>query len=179
MKSPLSVTDPGAPVRLPLCAPNEVDYEAEIAFVVNKDCKDVPVDQADDFILGYTLAQDITARKWQGKKGGGQYTICKSFDTFCPIGPYIIRHLPENAVLRTVINGEERQRSAVNDMIFTPQQLLSFLTKEKTIPSGSVVLTGTPSGVGFVRKPPLWLKSGDEIITELLGPGLKMTNPVV
>lgn len=171
LKSPNSILDPGGVVKIPSCAQNEVDYEGEIAFVVKADCKDVPADKADDFIEGYTLAQDISARKWQGRKGGNQWCMAKSFDTFCPLGPHLVPSLSPKWILRTLINGQERQRARVDDMIFSPQEVLSFLTMGRTISAGSVVLTGTPSGVGFLHSPPQYLKPKDEIITEVDGIG--------
>eukprot|EP00397_Hematodinium_sp_SG-2012_P049336 GEMP01056875.1.p1 GENE.GEMP01056875.1~~GEMP01056875.1.p1 ORF type:complete len:252 (+),score=47.42 GEMP01056875.1:116-871(+) len=177
LKSPNSILDPGGKIEIPPCAQNEVDYEGEIAFIVKAECKNVSIEDADGFIEGYTLAQDITARRWQGKKGGNQWCMSKSYDTFCPLGPVVIPTLSKDMVLRTFINGEQRQCASVSDMIFTPQEILSFLTQNRTIPKGSVVLTGTPSGVGFLLSPPQYLKPNDQIVTEVEGIG-RLVNTV-
>jgi 2-keto-4-pentenoate hydratase/2-oxohepta-3-ene-1,7-dioic acid hydratase in catechol pathway len=183
MKSPSSVTGPGAPILLhPSCMePPEVDYEVELAVVIGKTAKDVPADEALDYVFGYTVANDISARRWQGGRGGGQWVRGKSFDTFCPLGPVIVTadeiKNPQNLRLTLELNGQIMQDSNTSDMIFSVAELIAFLSIGMTLLPGTVILTGTPSGVGFTRKPPVYLMPGDTVKATVEGIGT-LHNPV-
>jgi len=176
MKSPTAVQDPGGPITLPRALrSDQVDYEGELAVVIGKRCKNVSRDQALDHVLGYTCANDVSARDWQKQWGGSQWCRGKTFDTFCPLGPSIVTtdEIPNpNALnIRTRLNREIVQESNTADMIFDVPRLIEFLSGSTTLLPGTVILTGTPSGVGLARTPPLWLKAGDhlEVAIEALG----------
>jgi len=181
MKTTSSVQNPGGPIRLPASA-NEVDYEGELAIVIGKDAKNVSVENALDHVLGYTIAIDVSAREWQFKLGGGQFNHAKSFDTFCPLGPFLVDKDecpdPDALQLTTRVNGELRQDSTTADMVFDVRTLVSFLSTDRTLPAGTVILTGTPGGVGYARTPPIWLEAGDTIQVDIEGLG-SLRNPVV
>jgi 2-keto-4-pentenoate hydratase/2-oxohepta-3-ene-1,7-dioic acid hydratase in catechol pathway len=183
MKLPGAVTGPGEPIRLPVKQPStRVDYEAELAIVLGRTAHNVPREKAFDYILGYTCANDVSARDWQRDWGGGQWNHAKSFDTFCPLGPVLVTkdEIPHpNALrIRSILNGTTMQDSSTADMIFDVPALIEFMTADKTLPAGTVLLTGTPEGVGFARKPPVWLQPGDTIAVEIEGIGT-LSNPVV
>lgn len=183
MKSPASVQHPGGPIELPrYLRSDEVDYECELAIVIGKRCKNVSRERALDYVLGYTCANDVSARDWQRARGGNQWSRAKTFDTFCPLGPCLVTpdEIPDpNALtIRTVLNGEVMQDWNTNDMIFDVPALISFLSGSTTLLPGTVILTGTPHGVGFTRKPPVFLKPGDTVSIEISGIGT-LTNPVV
>lgn len=182
MKLPGTVQHPGGPIQLPTQQPTaKADYEAELAIVLRRPARNVSRDRATDYILGYTCANDVSARDWQRDFGGGQFCHAKSFDTFCPLGPVLVTpdELPQpNALrIRSLLNGAVMQDSSTADMIFDVPTLVEFLTADKTLPAGTVILTGTPEGVGFARTPPVWLKSGDTISVEIERIGT-LTNPV-
>ncbi|WP_415909988.1 fumarylacetoacetate hydrolase family protein [Oleiharenicola sp. Vm1] len=182
MKLPGAVQNPGDPIRLPtLQASTRVDYEAELALVLNKPARNVARADALDYVLGYTCANDVSARDWQRDWGGGQWNHAKSFDTFCPLGPVLVTpdELPNpNALrIRSVLNGVVMQDSTTADMIFDVPALIEFLSADKTLPAGTLILTGTPEGVGFARQPPVWLQRGDTIAVEIEGIGT-LSNPV-
>jgi 2-keto-4-pentenoate hydratase/2-oxohepta-3-ene-1,7-dioic acid hydratase in catechol pathway len=134
------------------------------------------------YVLGYTIANDVSARDWQFELGGGQFCHAKSFDTFCPLGPVLVTRdeIPNPNALRLVtrVNGEVRQDWTTQDMVFDVATLVSFLSGSRTLAPGTVILTGTPHGVGYARKPPMWLAPGDvcEIEIEKIG---TLTNPVI
>jgi len=183
MKGVNAVQSPQAPIVLPgHLASAEVDYEGELAVVIGRSCKNVRPEQALDFVLGYTCANDVSARDWQVKKGGGQWCRGKTFDTFAPLGPRLVTadEIPDPNALRigTVLNGERVQDSSTSDMIFDIPTLIAFLSGSTTLPAGTVILTGTPSGVGMSRTPPRWLQPGDVVTVEIEKIG-KLTNPVV
>ncbi|HDR15057.1 MAG TPA: 5-carboxymethyl-2-hydroxymuconate isomerase [Desulfobacteraceae bacterium] len=177
MKNPASLVHPEDPVIIPsVCMdPPEVDYEAELAVVIGKTAKNVSIGEALCFVLGYTAANDVSARRWQGGKGGGQWVRGKSFDTFCPLGPELVttEDIPDPQDLRIScrLNGQVMQDANTSDMIFTVAELISFLSSGTTLIPGTVILTGTPSGVGFTRKPPVYLSNGDimEVSVENIG----------
>jgi 2-keto-4-pentenoate hydratase/2-oxohepta-3-ene-1,7-dioic acid hydratase in catechol pathway len=183
MKNPAAVTNPGDPILLhPSCMqPPEVDYETELAVVIGKAAKDVSAAEALNFVLGYTAANDVSARRWQGKRGGGQWMRGKSFDTFCPLGPELVTpdelSDPQNLRLTCAVNGQVLQDANTSDMIFPVAELISFLSTGTTLVPGSVILTGTPSGVGFTRKPPVFLMPGDTVEVTVEGIGT-LSNPV-
>jgi len=183
MKLPGAVQHPGDPIRLPAKQPSaKVDYEAELAIVLSKECRNATRATALDFVLGYTCANDVSARDWQRDWGGGQWNHAKSFDTFCPLGPVLVTkdEVPQpNALrIRSILNGTVMQNSSTSDMIFDVPAIIEFLSADKTLPAGTLILTGTPEGVGFARTPPVWLRAGDTIAVEIEGIGT-LTNPVV
>jgi len=161
--------------------PPEVDYECELAVVIGKPCKNVSEEDALNYVLGYTCANDVSARQWQTVRGGGQWNFGKSFDTFCPLGPVIsstsVIPNPNNLKISTVLNDQVMQSSNTNDMIFSVPRIIQFLSQSTTLLPGTVILTGTPEGVGFARKPPVFLKKGDSVTIEIENIG-KLTNSV-
>ncbi len=183
MKNPASVTNPGDPILLhPSCMePPEVDYEVELAVIIGKTAKDVSSAEALDYVLGYTVANDVSARRWLGRRGAGQLVRGKSFDTFCPLGPELVTADeladPQNLRLTCVLNGRVMQDANTSDMIFPVTELISFLSTGTTLLPGTVILTGTPSGVGYTRKPPVFLMPGDtvDMTVEKIG---TLSNPV-
>jgi 2-keto-4-pentenoate hydratase/2-oxohepta-3-ene-1,7-dioic acid hydratase in catechol pathway len=182
MKSPGAVQNPGDPILLPThLKSNSVDYECELAIVIGKKATNVSKEDAFKYILGYTCANDVSARDWQKNGGGGQWCRGKTFDTFCPLGPVLVTpdELPNpNALkIKTILNGEAVQDWNTNDMIFDVPTLIAFLSADTTLLPGTVILTGTPQGVGMARKPPLWMKTGDSVTIEIEGIG-SLTNPV-
>ena len=182
MKLPGSVQNPGDPIRLPRLQPTEKpDYEAELVIVLGRECRDATPENALSFVLGYTCANDVSARDWQRDWSGSQWCHAKSFDTFCPLGPVLVTPdeltTPNALRIRSVLNGTVMQDSSTADMIFDVAALIVFLSADKTLPAGTVILTGTPEGVGFARKPPVWLRPGDTIAVEIEGIGT-LTNPV-
>lgn len=183
MKPTTAVQHPGEPIRIPRCTLDgpEVDFEGELAVVIGREVRDVSEDHALDAVLGYTIAHDVSARHWQKYGSGGQFIRGKGFDTFCPLGPVLItpEDIPDPRTLRIVtkVNGTVMQDGEVSDMIFSVPQLISFLSQDTTLRPGTVILTGTPSGVGAGRKPQVFLKSGDTVdIT--IDPIGTLSNPV-
>ena len=178
MKNPASIASPGDPIRLHSACmePPEVDYEAELAVVIGQKTKNVSTDDALKHVLGYTAANDISARRWQGRKGAGQWVRSKSFDTFCPLGPELVTideiQDPQNLRVTCKLNGQVMQDGYTGDMIFSVAELISFLSTGATLLPGTVILTGTPSGVGFTRKPPVYLMPGDTVEVNVEGIGL-------
>ena len=182
MKTPSAVQNPDDPIFLPTrLASHEVDYECELAVVIGKSCKNVSRGDALDYVMGYTCANDVSARDWQIKWGGSQWCRGKTFDTFCPLGPYITTvdeiTNPNELSIKTILNGKVMQDWNTNDMIFDVPTLIEFLSGSTTLAPGTVILTGTPHGVGFARKPPIYLKDGDEVIIEIEKIG-SLSNPV-
>jgi 2-keto-4-pentenoate hydratase/2-oxohepta-3-ene-1,7-dioic acid hydratase in catechol pathway len=182
-KGPNTVQRPGGPIELPRhLASEQVDYECELAIVIGKPCKNVSPERALDYVLGYTCANDVSARDWQIKRGGSQWSRGKTFDTFAPLGPVLVTtdDIPNPNALRisTRLNGEVVQDSHTSDMIFDVPQIIAFLSGSTTLRPGTVILTGTPEGVGMARTPPRWLAPGDEVTIEIEGIGV-LTNPVV
>lgn len=176
-KSTTSVLDPDGPIILPRnLHSDQVDYECELAVVIGKLCKNVAAKDALDYVLGYTCANDVSARDWQKDHGGGQWTKGKSFDSFCPLGPILVTadRIPNPQILpiRTILNGEICQESFTGDMIFSVAELIAFLSGSMTLLPGTVILTGTPPGVGMAADPPRFLKPGDEVSIEITGIGL-------
>jgi len=183
IKMPHSLNDPGKPIRIPRgLRSDKVDYEAELAVVIGKTCRNVPEEKAMEYVLGYTAANDVTARDWQKEWGGGQFCRGKGFDTFCPLGPVLVTadEIPDPGKLgiRAFLNGDKVQDSSTADLIFPVARLVSFLSGSTTLPAGTVILTGTPSGVGAARTPPRFLREGDHVRVEIDGIG-SLENPVV
>lgn len=162
MKPSTTVIGSGQKIVCPSIS-RRVDYEAELAVVVSKMAKNVPRETAHEYIFGYTCGNDVTARDLQPKNG--QWTISKSFDTFCPLGPVIETEIdPADLPVRLLLNGEIRQSSNTDQMVFSPADLVSYLSRVMTLYPGDVILTGTPSGVGP-------LAPGDEVTVEIAGIG--------
>ncbi|KAJ3464859.1 hypothetical protein MRS44_009645 [Fusarium solani] len=159
----------------PICA--NMDYEAELCVVLKKDCKNLTTSRdISEFILGYTAGNDISSRYWQvPERCGGQHGSAKSFDQFAPIGPVITspQAIPDPKELRmeTFVNGEKRQSTKINDLIFDIPRILQHLSRGTTLRKGTVIMTGTPSGVAAFMKPPAWLTDGDlvEVNIEKIG----------
>jgi 2-keto-4-pentenoate hydratase/2-oxohepta-3-ene-1,7-dioic acid hydratase in catechol pathway len=183
MKHSSAVQNPSDPIVLPRKLRSDmVDYECELAVVIGRPCKNVARRDALEFILGYTCANDVSARDWQKNWGGGQWCRGKSFDTFCPLGPCLVTkdEIPNpNALgIKTILNGQVMQDWNTNDMIFDVPTLIEFLSGSTTLLPGTVILTGTPHGVGAARKPPVFLQPGDTVTIEIEKIG-SLTNPVI
>ncbi|ALC47399.1 CG6028 [Drosophila busckii] len=161
---------------------NKMDWEAELVVVIGKVARCVPKEKAFDYVFGYTVAQDISARDWQKERNGGQFLLGKSMDTFCPLGPAVVhKSLVQdvyNLPLKTWINGVEKQNGNSGDMIHKIDYVINRLSQSITLLPGDIILTGTPKGVGMYRSPPEYLRAGDVIQTEIPGLGT-MTNTVI
>jgi 2-keto-4-pentenoate hydratase/2-oxohepta-3-ene-1,7-dioic acid hydratase in catechol pathway len=150
-----------------------LDYEVELGVVIGRAAKGVKSADALDYVFGYLVANDVSARDWQREKslGGGQFARGKSFDGFCPLGPHIVTRdeIPNpNALrLKTILNGQTMQDHTTADMIFDVPALIESLSSTMTLRPGAVLLTGTPQGVGFARTPPVWMKPGDHVAVEI------------
>ncbi len=181
IKAANALNHPGDPIVIPKIAPGQVDYECELAVVIGKTAKNVPRSEALDYVLGYTCANDVSARRWQKEGGAKQWCRGKSFDTFCPLGPCVVTPNdipnPNNLKITTTLNGETMQDSTTSDMIFDVPTLISFLSEGTTLLPGTVILTGTPQGVGFARNPPIFLKGGDRVMIQIEHIG-DLSNPV-
>jgi len=183
MKHPAALQHPGLPIRIPAgCLdPPQVDFEAELAVVIGRPALDLPAAEALGCVLGYTAANDVSARRWQRHAGGGQWVRGKSFDTFCPLGPVLVTPEeipdPQSLPLGTWVNGAVMQDGNTADMVFTVAELIAELSRGMTLLPGTVLLTGTPAGVGFARTPPVYLKPGDTVSVEIGGIG-RLSNPV-
>ena len=183
MKNSGTVQDPGKPIILPRRLKSDsVDYECELAVVIGRSCYNVSRSEALSYVLGYTCANDVSARDWQMKYGGSQWCRGKTFATFCPLGPCLVTsdEIPDpNALgIKTVLNGQVMQDWNTNDMIFDVPTLIEFLSGSTRLAPGTVILTGTPHGVGAARKPPVFLQHGDTVSIEIERIGT-LTNPVV
>jgi 2-keto-4-pentenoate hydratase/2-oxohepta-3-ene-1,7-dioic acid hydratase in catechol pathway len=176
MKSPTAVLASKGQIVLPRFLPSDsVDYECELVIVIGKTCKNATKANALDHVLGYTAANDVSARDWQKIYSGGQWCKGKTFDTFCPLGPVIVTPdeigNPDALQIRTVLNGEEVQCSNTSDMIFSVSDLIVFLSGSTTLAPGTIILTGTPTGVGVARQPQRFLQAGDQVVIEIEGIG--------
>jgi 2-keto-4-pentenoate hydratase/2-oxohepta-3-ene-1,7-dioic acid hydratase in catechol pathway len=175
-----AIIGPEAPIILPPDSA-EVDYEAEFVFVIGKRARNVSASEAMNYVAGYTCGHDVSARDYQLKRGGGQWNIGKAFDTFAPLGPVLVTADegldPHNLPIRCVVNGETLQNSSTSQFIFNLPQLVEYLSHVMTLEPGDVVFTGTPPGVGFARKPPVFLKDGDVAEIQIDGIGT-LRNPV-
>ena len=182
MKSPSAIQNPGDPILIPTrLASHEVDFECELAVVIGKTAKNVSRAEALDYVAGYTCANDVSARDWQIRFGGSQWCRGKTFDTFLPLGPWLVTPDeigdPNALTIRTILNGVTMQEGNTADMIFDVPSLIEFYSGSTTLLPGTVILTGTPSGVGIARKPSVWLKPGDSVTIEIDKIGA-LTNPV-
>lgn len=183
MKNPASVIGDGDAIVIPaICQDRtQVDYEGELAVILAENCRDVEVDVALDHVHGYAAANDVTARWWQREGSGGQWMRGKSFDTFCPMGAIASAEAvsnPQNLVLRTRVNGQLVQKASTAMMERSVAELIAELSRGMTLLAGTVILTGTPEGVGAARTPPSFLGDGDEVEVSIEDVG-RVTNRVV
>ena len=168
LKPPSTVIGPDEPIILPPQS-RQIDHESELAVVMGRAGRWIPAEDALNYVLGYTAANDVTARDLQQRDG--QWTRGKGFDTFCPLGPWIETDLdPSDTLLRCRVNGEMRQMGSTREMVFTVAQLISFISSVMTLEPGDVILTGTPAGIGP-------LKNGDVVEVDIEGIGV-LSNPV-
>lgn len=177
-KSPTSVTHPNRPIIYPSMV-DQVDYEVELAFVVGQTAKNVPEADALDYISGYTVLNDVSARDAQFEDG--QFFRGKSYDTFAPIGPALVTGdnlNPNDLSLELRVNGKTKQSSSTAEFIFTIEELVAYLSRVMTLEPGDVVTTGTPGGVGIFSDPPDLLEPGDKVEAEIEQLGT-LTNPII
>jgi acylpyruvate hydrolase len=172
------VIGPGDAIKIPKVSAM-IDYEAEYAFVIGRAGRDITPDRAMDYVAGYTIVNDVSCRDYQMKTG--QWMIGKTFDTFAPMGPYLVTRDeiadPHNLEISLQLNGQRMQHSNTRNLIFKTEYLIAFLSQVFTFEPGDVVSTGTPGGVGFARKPPVFMKAGDRVRVEVEGLGA-LENPV-
>ena len=170
----------GAPIVRPKCS-EQLDYEGEFVFVVGKTCRHATEDNALDFIAGYSLFNDATLRDYQ--RFSSQWTIGKNFDATGPFGPELVTsdELPDGLIgltLTTTLNGEVMQNAEIDNLVFPVRTLVALLSECMTLEPGDVVVTGTPAGVGYARKPPIWMKPGDVVEVSVEGLGT-LSNTVI
>ncbi|HEX2770234.1 MAG TPA: fumarylacetoacetate hydrolase family protein [Geobacteraceae bacterium] len=176
IKATTSLCGPGDAIVLPAYSQDKIDYEAELAIVIGKRARDITEDEVPDVILGYTVANDVSNRAAQFTDG--QWARAKSYDTFCPVGPAIVTDLdPDNLKITCRLDGRVMQASSTSDMIFSCRRIVSHLSRCFTLLPGTIILTGTPEGVGFKRKPPVFLRPGQIVEAEIEGIGT-LVNPV-
>ncbi len=179
-KASSSVIGSGDAIRVPAVS-DEIDYEVELAIVIGRAARNVPAESAMEHVAGYTVLNDVTARDYQRLRGGGQWTLAKSFDTFCPLGPWIVTADevadPQALALKSVVSGEEMQSSSTSEMIFPVPFIIEYLSAALTLEPGDVIGTGTPPGVGFAQDPPRFLHAGDTVECTVEGIGT-LANPV-
>lgn len=177
-KFPTAVIGPGDEIRWDPALSDQIDWEAELAVVIGRPARRVRAAEAYEYVFGYTVANDVTARDLQ--KGDGQWVRGKSLDTFCPLGPWIVTRdevpEPHGLPIRTRVNGQIMQDSRTDQLIFRIPELIEFITRAFTLLPGDIILTGTPPGVGAFRRPPIFLKDGDVVTVEVEGIGA-LTNP--
>lgn len=181
IKATTSIIGPDEAILLPKIGPDEVDYEGELAIVIGKKAKNISASDAQKHVLGYTCANDVSARDWQIIRQKKQWARGKSFDTFCPVGPCIVTTdsiNPDNLQIQTFLNDKILQDSSTSDMIFDVASLVSHLSQSMTLLPGTLILTGTPEGVGFTREPPIFLKENDVVSVVIEGIG-ELGNPVL
>jgi 2-keto-4-pentenoate hydratase/2-oxohepta-3-ene-1,7-dioic acid hydratase in catechol pathway len=178
-KFPTAVIGHNQPIILPEIS-TKPDYEAELAIVIGKGGRRIPEERWREHVFGYTIANDVSARDFQNATS--QWMIGKTFDTFAPIGPAIVTADeipdPHNLDITLTLNGEVMQHSNTCNLIFGVPRLIAYLSSVFTLQTGDIILTGTPGGVGFARKPPRWLHPGDECRVQIQGLG-ELVNPVI
>jgi 2-keto-4-pentenoate hydratase/2-oxohepta-3-ene-1,7-dioic acid hydratase in catechol pathway len=181
-KNPNAAVGHEEKIRLPKVCEYEVDFEGELVVAIKKAALNVSKENALDYVLGYTVGHDVSARIWQDLKGGSQWCRGKSFDTFAPMGPFLVTpdEVPDLTALSVVtkLNGEEVQNGKTKNMIFDVPTLISFLSQDTTLLPGTVIMTGTPEGIGWARTPKLALKAGDRVTIDIEGIG-SLANSVV
>jgi len=167
-KPPSAIINPGDSIVLPPQS-QQVEHEAELVVVIGKRGRNITTEQARDYILGYTIGNDVTARDLQ--KSDGQWTRAKGFDTFCPFGPWIDTDFDvSDALITCRVSGQPRQMASTRDMIFNVGTLVAYISSVMTLEPGDIIFTGTPAGVGA-------LAAGDEVVVEIEGLG-RLSNPV-
>lgn len=174
-----ALTGPSSPILLPAIS-EQIDYEAELAVVIGRRCKDVPVSDALDHVAGYMAVNDVSARDLQFR-AGNQWLSGKSLDTFAPCGPALVVNEisdPQNLSLSTRVNSETLQHSHTSQMIFSVAETVAYISQLMTLEPGDIIATGTPEGVGFKRNPPVFLREGDVVEVEVEQIGV-LKNPVV
>ena len=179
-KFPQAVVGPEDNVVLPAVA-HEVDYEAELVVVIGKRARRVRKEDAFQYVAGYTVGNDVSARDWQKGRPGGQWLLGKTPDTFAPTGPYLVTADevdPHNLTIQLRLNGETMQNSSTRELIFGVDELIAHMSQLFALQPGDLIFTGTPPGVGAARKPPVFIKPGDRMEVEIEGLGV-LANPVV
>jgi len=174
-----AVADHDAAIPIPKIAQQQCDYEGELTVLIGREAKDVAVENALDFVAAYTIGNDVSARDWQrepGKAGAiPQWSFSKSFDSYAPLGPVLVAQkllgAAEGQELTTRVNGEVRQSGSTGDLCHGVRELVAFCSQGQTLQKGSLIMTGTPGGVGLFMKPPQFLKDGDEVEIEITGIG--------
>lgn len=177
-KYPNALNGPTSSIRLPGFS-REIDYEGELAVVIGRQCKDISVAQALDYVAGYMAFNDVSARDLQMRTS--QWLAGKTLDTFAPCGPALVVGEiadPQTLSVRTRVNGETLQDGRTSDMIFPVAESLAYISQLVTLQPGDIIATGTPDGVGFKRNPPVFLQPGDLVEVEIEGVGM-LRNPVV
>jgi len=176
-----AVAAPGAPIVLPKVSA-EVDYEAELVVVIGRGGRNIRREDAMQHVAAYCCGNDVSARDWQLRKPGGQWLLGKSFDSFAPFGPALVTADevpdPSNLAIELRLNGQVMQQSSTSQLIFSIDQLVAYVSQVCTLAPGDLIFTGTPPGVGFARKPPVWLRPGDVVEVEIAGLGV-LRSPVV
>lgn len=170
-----AVADHGEDIPIPKVAQEQCDYEGELVVVIGKDCKNVSAQDALQYVVGYAAGNDVSARDWQREPGKAgpvpQWTFSKSFDKYAPLGPCIVSTAvlggAEGLDLKTYVNGEVRQSTNTSDLCFGVAKLVEFCSQGQTLQKGSLIMTGTPGGVGLFMKPPAFLKDGDLVEVEI------------
>lgn len=175
-KPPDALAGPFDDVPIPAAAQDMLDYEGELTVVVGKTGKDIPESEALSYVLGYTVGNDVSARHFQLlTTSGGQFCYAKSFDAFAPIGPLLASPNaipdPQTLTYRTKVNGVLRQQTGTDDMVWSVKQIIAHLSRGTTLRAGTVIMTGTPSGVGLFMEPKGFLKDGDIVEVEVDGIG--------
>jgi 2-keto-4-pentenoate hydratase/2-oxohepta-3-ene-1,7-dioic acid hydratase in catechol pathway len=177
-KWPTALIGPDMPIVVPSIS-REIDYEAELGVVIGRRVRAASADEALSSIAGFVCVNDVTARDLQF--ADGQWTRAKSLDTFCPVGPTLVPADevpdPQHLRIRCLLNGEVVQDSSTENMIFSCSELIAFVSEAIELEPGDLIATGTPAGVGFTRRPPVYLSRGDEVTVEIEGVGA-LTNPV-
>jgi 2-keto-4-pentenoate hydratase/2-oxohepta-3-ene-1,7-dioic acid hydratase in catechol pathway len=172
-KFPTSIIGPGETICWDPSLTHQVDFEAELAVVIGRMARHVSQAEAMDYVAGYTICNDVSARDLQF--GDRQWVRGKSLDTFCPLGPYLVTKDeiagPQKLAIRCTVNGQVMQNSNTSEMIFGVRYLIEYLSRAFTLLPGDVITTGTPDGVGVFRSPPLFLKDGDTVTMEIEGLG--------
>ncbi|CAG8972996.1 hypothetical protein HYALB_00007843 [Hymenoscyphus albidus] len=165
MKPASTLNSPTAPILIPSAAAEGADGEVELALVISKDCKNVTSAEALDYVLGHMTANDVTSRGLQPRTS--QWGYCKGFDGFCPVVPTLVstKNIPDPSVLllKTVLGGKTLQDGKTENMIFSVAEIIAYLSVGTTIPKGTVILTGTPAGIGHSHKPPAYLTEGADL----------------
>ncbi len=179
-KFPQAVVGPEDNVVLPAVS-HEVDYEAELVVIIGKRARRVRKEDAFQYVAGYTVGNDVSARDWQKGRPGGQWLLGKTPDTFAPTGPYLVTADevdPHNLKIQLRLNGETMQNSSTRELIFGVDELIAHMSQLFALQPGDLIFTGTPPGVGAARNPPVFIKPGDRMEVEIEGLGV-LANPVV